>query len=160
MARVLLVDDDATALETFGFLLKKVGYDFDGADNGHEGIRLAQSLQPDVAIVDLRLPDLSGIDVLLAIRDSSLRTASVLLTGFWHLAVEFDANLAGTCACVSKPIFDHEFVEMVERALAVRKQTAVAALKANLASVRATGRIPCNNPPDRQARVIYRRAGG
>jgi two-component system nitrogen regulation response regulator GlnG len=80
-----MVDDDANSLKTFGFLLRTAGYDFSAAETGHHGIRLVQSLQPDVAIVDFRLPDLSGIDVLSSIRNSSPLTVSVLLTGFWNL---------------------------------------------------------------------------
>src|SRR5436189_6440674 len=77
---VLMIDDDRSARETFGIMLADAGYDFVGAENGCDGIRLAEACQPGVAIVDLRLPDLSGIDVLSMVRNLSPLTVLVLLT--------------------------------------------------------------------------------
>ena len=119
-ADVVMIDDDVSARETFGLILAHAGYDFVATETGGEGIQLAQACQPEVAIVDLRLPDLSGIDVISAIRNSSPRTVSVLLTGFWDIKAEFEAKSAGAWACLDKPVFGDELLEVVSRASIVR----------------------------------------
>jgi len=118
--RVLLVDDDAATLQTFKYLLTEAGYEFLGADTARKGIELAHTGQPDLAIVDFFLPDLTGIEVLRAIRNTCSRTATVLVTGFWSLEVEFESKAAGASACVSKPIIGDEVIEMARRALGTR----------------------------------------
>jgi CheY-like chemotaxis protein len=112
-----MIDDDISARETFGIMLAEAGYDFVGAENGCDGIRLAEACQPGVAIVDLRLPDRSGIDVLSVIRNLSPLTVLVLLTAFWDLKAEFDAKSAGAWACVDKPLWGDELLELVRLAL-------------------------------------------
>lgn len=125
MARVVLVDDDPVALETFGALLKLAGHHFYGASTGQEGVLITRSIQPDVAITDLRLPDISGLDVLKLMRASSPTTACVLLTGFWDLDVEFNAASLGACACLTKPLIGEDVVSVVDRAIASRTKDAV-----------------------------------
>ena len=118
MARILLIDDDATALDTVGTLLRHRKYEFDGALSGEDGLRVAFENRPDVALVDLRLPDMSGIDVLAHLADSCPTTALMMFTGFATVDATVDAMRLGVCDCLVKPVFEDEIVVAVERALA------------------------------------------
>jgi two-component system response regulator YesN len=86
MCRVLLVDDDPATMDGTGRLLQMDGYDVAWAPTGREGIRAAEASPPDIALIDLRLPDISGIDVVEQIRKQNLQIACVILTGFYDLA--------------------------------------------------------------------------
>lgn len=123
---VLHIDDDCGTLETFGLLLTAAGYDYTGVAAGLDGIDRAAELLPDVAIVDLRLPDLNGVEVVRRIRMSSPTTRCVLLTGFWDIESEFLSKECGASACVEKPLFGDEVVALVARALTSRAPSVVA----------------------------------
>ncbi len=68
---VLVIDDDFTLTELYSFSLKKQGFNVLIAHTGEEGIALAKSETPDVALVDLMMPGTSGWEVIRAIRKFS-----------------------------------------------------------------------------------------
>lgn len=118
MARILLIDDDEICLDITGRLLQLHGYEFTGARTGGDGVRLAREWKPDVALVDLRLPDRSGIDVLAQLKAECPDTSRVMFSGFATLDVAVDAMRLGVCDCLTKPAFEEDIVAAVERALA------------------------------------------
>lgn len=79
--RVLLIDDHALFREGLQELLARRGITTVGATGeGEEGIRLAQALQPDIVLLDMRMPSLNGLEVLRRIRVSGLSMPVVMLT--------------------------------------------------------------------------------
>jgi DNA-binding NarL/FixJ family response regulator len=79
--RVLLVDDHLMMRQGLRTLLERHGFDVVGeASDGREGIRLARQLQPDIAVVDLVMPLLNGIDAAREIARASRKTKTILLT--------------------------------------------------------------------------------
>ncbi len=68
MSRILVVDDEPQILRALGINLRARGYDVDLARAGEEGLRLAASHHPDVVILDLGLPGISGIEVIGGLR--------------------------------------------------------------------------------------------
>ena len=113
MARVLVIDDDTSGFSTLALLLKFAGHDFIGADCGRGGIALATSSEPDVAVIDLQLPDICGLQVLNEIRNSSPRTACVMLSGFLGPETDFHASVLGL-RVVSKPCFGDDLVRIID----------------------------------------------
>lgn len=102
---VLLVEDNADSRESLGELLELFGHDVRTAADGPEGIRLATERPPDVAIVDVGLPGLSGYDVARRLRadlGSSIRL--VALTGYGQPEDRRRAFDAGFDAHVTKPV--------------------------------------------------------
>ncbi len=71
MAKVLLVDDEQTLLQALTYNLKKEGYDVVSAADGMQAVATARSEQPDVIVLDLMLPGLSGLEVCRTIRSES-----------------------------------------------------------------------------------------
>jgi DNA-binding NarL/FixJ family response regulator len=79
--RVLLVDDHLMMRQGLRTLLERHGFDIIGeASDGREAIRLARQLQPDIAVVDLVMPLLNGIDAAREIAKASRKTKTILLT--------------------------------------------------------------------------------
>jgi len=79
--RVLLADDHVVVRQGLKGLLERAGFEVVGeADDGQEAIRLAEELRPEVAVLDLAMPVLNGIDAARAIRRVSDRTKIILLT--------------------------------------------------------------------------------
>jgi DNA-binding response OmpR family regulator len=77
--RVLLVDDDETIVRLVRMYLERDGYDVTCAEDGESALALARELKPDIIILDLMLPKLSGLDVCRVLRAES-RTPVLMLT--------------------------------------------------------------------------------
>ncbi len=120
--RILLVDDYPDALEMWGLYLRSVGYDVITADDGLKAVDLAASSSPDVIVMDLELPGLSGFDAARRLRQDA-RTAMLPLiaaTGFSHAKQLEQARLAGFDAIVVKPCEPAVLVAEIERRLSDR----------------------------------------
>lgn len=120
--RILLVDDYPDALEMWGLYLRSLGYDVITADDGLKAVELAAALVPDVVVMDLELPGLSGFDAARRLRQNE-RTAKLPLiaaTGFSHAKQLEQARLAGFDAIVIKPCEPAVLVTEIERRLSER----------------------------------------
>lgn len=119
MARILLVDDDINLLQMVKLMLQRVGHDVTTSKDGEEGIVLAGQVQPDLAIIDVMMPGLSGYDVVRRLRESprTARIPVIILTARSqpmdkHMALEAGAN-----AFLSKPVTVQELVDRVNAVL-------------------------------------------
>ena len=116
IATILVCDDDPSLRELVRAVLG-TRYDFVEAADGTEALQLTRELRPDLMVLDVMLPGLSGIEVLEAIRgDEALRELKVVVITAWSHA-EIDAQLAGADAFVSKPFDPDELSGAVERLL-------------------------------------------
>ena len=97
--RVLLADDHGVVREGLRVLLERAGYVVvAAASDGREAMAQAAALKPDVAVIDVAMPLLNGIDVTRAIRNQGLRTKVVLLTFHTerqYVVAAFEAGVAG-----------------------------------------------------------------
>jgi signal transduction histidine kinase/ActR/RegA family two-component response regulator len=104
--RVLLVDDNADALQSLGMLLELEGHQVTLCGSGREAIQLMQETLPEVAIVDVGMPDMDGFDVARAVRaDSRLNDIMLLaLTGYAAESDKSRALAAGFDFHLTKPL--------------------------------------------------------
>jgi len=88
--RILLVEDEAPLRETLAARLKRDGFAVDAAQDGEEGIYLGREVPFDLAIIDLGLPKMSGMDLVKALREAGQRYPILILTarGSWQDKVE------------------------------------------------------------------------
>src|SRR5262245_9518843 len=88
--RILLVEDEAPLRETLSARLKREGYAVDAAADGEEGLYLGREMPCDVAIIDLGLPKMSGLDLIKQLRATERRFPILILTarGSWQDKVE------------------------------------------------------------------------
>src|SRR3979411_1730395 len=80
MQAVLVIDDDAALRDTIGLMLETEGFRPALAEDGKAGIKQAMALKPDLVLVDLRMPGLSGIEVCKQMRAAGMKTPLIVLS--------------------------------------------------------------------------------
>jgi two-component system response regulator RegA len=100
---LLLVDDDAPLLNRLARAMERRGFTVRTADSVASGIRSAEEEPPDYAVVDLRLADGSGLDVVARLRAVRADTRIVMLTGYGAIATAVAAVKAGAVDYLPKP---------------------------------------------------------
>jgi len=103
MRSLLLVDDDAPLLNRLARAMERRGFEVRTADSVASGIRAAEQDPPDYAVVDLRLADGSGLDVVARLRSARADTRIVMLTGYGAIATAVAAVKAGAVDYLPKP---------------------------------------------------------
>ena len=123
MARILLIDDDPGVRESTGRMLRAAGYTVQEVATGEEGFELAKNGGFDVVLSDMRMPGLSGIDVLRKLRDVRVDASFIVMTGFGTVETAVEAMKLGAVDFVQKPFFRDELLMRV-RSAADRRQLA------------------------------------
>lgn len=118
--RVLVVDDNADAADTLGALIELVGYEVQVATDGHQALAAAKTFRPDVMLLDIGLPGLSGLEVAKQLRAQPAydQLLLVAMTGYGHSSDRDLSSAAG---------FDHHLVkpadfDAVQKILALPRQ--------------------------------------
>jgi two-component system response regulator RegA len=107
---LLLVDDDEVLRERLGRALRERGFEVTTAESGEAAIAIARRDAPEFAVVDLRMPGASGIDVLDALRAIDPATRVLMLTGYGSIATAVEATRRGAVGYLSKPADADEVV--------------------------------------------------
>jgi DNA-binding NtrC family response regulator len=123
MARILIIDDDTAVRESIERMLRSAGYTVRSAANGEEGFALAKGGAFDVILSDMRMPGLSGLDVLRQLREQRVDSVFMIMTGFGTMDTAIEAMQLGAVDFVQKPFFRDELLMRV-RAAADRRQLA------------------------------------
>jgi two-component system OmpR family response regulator len=121
--RVLVVDDEPTLAELVTMALRYEGWEVRSAGNGITAVRLARDFRPDVVVLDVMLPDLSGLDVLRRLREHTPNLPVLFLTAKDAVEDRIAGLTAGGDDYVTKP-FSLEEVVLRLRALLRRTQVA------------------------------------
>jgi two-component system response regulator RegA len=100
---MLLVDDDAPLRNSLERAMDRRGFHVYSAGSLKEGFNLAHSMRPQYAVVDLRLEDGSGIDLVKRLRDLHPNIKIVILTGYGNIATAVSAVKAGAIDYLAKP---------------------------------------------------------
>ncbi|HVP40392.1 MAG TPA: response regulator [Candidatus Krumholzibacteriaceae bacterium] len=107
--RIIIVDDDEGIRETLAAILQEEGYQVDTAENGKEAIEKTNAKFYNLALIDIRLPDIEGIDLLKEIKETVPKIRKIIITGYPTLQNAIEAVNSGADAYVLKP-FDIEKV--------------------------------------------------
>jgi two-component system cell cycle response regulator DivK len=124
---VLIVDDYPDAVDIWAFYLRALGYRVSTAGDGAVAIDKAERLLPDLIVLDLELPSVSGFDVARRLRANPDTQFIPLIaaTGYSHSTQLDRARDAGFDRIVIKPCDPDKLVEEIERLLALNDQTAL-----------------------------------
>jgi DNA-binding response OmpR family regulator len=114
---ILVVDDDKSILRTFTRILQKNGYEIDTAETGKEAIEKADKKCYDLALVDIRLPDMDGTDLLAKIKQQLQNTIKIMITGFPSIESGVKALDGGADAYLVKPVKPEELLMLIEEKL-------------------------------------------
>jgi len=123
MARILLIDDDPGSLSTLSVMLRHAGYAVETADSGEHGLQHALTGMFDVAISDVRMPGMSGLDVLQQLRERRIDTSLILMTGYGTIELAVEAMKLGAADFLQKPVFQDELLMRVASAIERRQLT-------------------------------------
>jgi two-component system, NtrC family, response regulator PilR len=117
MANLLIVDDELGMRQFLTHLLQREGHEVRVAENGREAITRLQEQKADLILSDVRMPDMSGIDLLRSVREFQPEVEVIMMTAFANVDTAREAFLLGAYDFVQKP-FDNDLLkETVARAL-------------------------------------------
>ena len=102
-ARILVVDDDESIRKTLANILEEKGYSVDTAENGREAIRKSKAKFYNLALIDIRLPDMEGTKLLTAMKEATPRMVKIIVTGYPSLQNAIEAVNKGADAYILKP---------------------------------------------------------
>jgi two-component system response regulator AtoC len=105
----LIVDDDPLILKTLSTHFSKSGYEVLTADNGREGLQRYSESMPDLVILDIRLPDLDGLEALRRIRDIDPKAIVIIITAYDDMKTTVEAIKSGAFEYLVKPL---DFLEL------------------------------------------------
>ncbi len=117
MKKILIVDDDSEFRTSLSCLLKEAGYYTCTVPSGKNAIKKVTSENFDIAIVDVIMPGMSGINTLIELRRLSPKTQVIMITGFPAIEDTVDAIKKGACDYISKPFKSEELFFKVRRAI-------------------------------------------
>ena len=100
---ILIVDDDDTFRERLVLAMRDRGLDAVGAGDYASAVALAAEDSPELAVIDLRLRDASGVDLVRALKDIDAATAIVVLTGYGSIATAVESVKNGAIGYLTKP---------------------------------------------------------
>ncbi|MFZ3158415.1 MAG: sigma-54 dependent transcriptional regulator [Smithella sp.] len=117
MPSILVIDDDASIAETLDLYLTEEGYKVHTALTGTEGLNKYVQEQPDVVILDIRLPDIDGFTVLEDLKEENENVKVIMITAFHDMETTINAMKSGAFDYIHKPVNVDELDLAIKKAL-------------------------------------------
>jgi len=118
MAKLVIIDDEAAILELMSKLCRAAGHTVFGYTTGMEGMAAIRTQAPDLVIVDLRIGDVNGLDLVSMCRDQYPDTAVIMVTGHGSVETAVEAMRLGAFDYLTKPFDLGDLIKTVNQALA------------------------------------------
>jgi DNA-binding NtrC family response regulator len=118
---VLIVDDESAILDTLRILLRREGFEVETASSGAQAIDRLQELRPDLVLSDVRMPGMTGIDLLAAVREKDPALPVILMTAQASLQTAIRAVNEGAFYYIQKPFANDELIAICRRATESRQ---------------------------------------
>jgi len=119
--RILIIDDEEVVLDSCTLILEGMDCDLMTARTGEAGLQLVREQPPDIVFVDLKMPGISGFDVLEGIRQHDPSIVAVVITGFATISSAVEAMKGGAYDFLPKPFTPDEFRLITQRGLEKRR---------------------------------------
>jgi two-component system response regulator PilR (NtrC family) len=119
--RILVVDDEPSMRELLSIVLAREGYQVVAAENGRQALRVLERQPIDLLISDIKMPDMSGVDLLRAAREADHDVAGIMITAFASTDTAVEALRLGASDYLTKP-FDVDELKIVVRNAIERRQ--------------------------------------
>ncbi len=121
-ASILIVEDDTEILETLSTLLQQKGYTTDIAKTGKEAMQKAKDKFFNVALLDIRLPDMEGTKLLTTMNKNLPEMVKIMITGYPSMENAVEALNLGADAYIVKPLKPEKLLAVIEQKLAEQHQ--------------------------------------
>jgi len=112
---IIVIDDEAEACEFIKSFLEERGYDVITALNGHSGIESIKNNKPALVFLDMRMPDITGIEVLSKLKEDNVTAKIILMTAIDEEAEIEKAKQLGVIGLLKKPIQMTELSKTVKQ---------------------------------------------
>jgi DNA-binding NtrC family response regulator len=119
-AKILVVDDELKIRESFSDILSLEDFEVETAQNGEEAIDMIDQDYFDIALIDLNMPKVDGMEVLKYLVEHTRDTIGIILTGYATIRTAVEAMKAGAFDYLAKPVKMEEVVMVINRALEFR----------------------------------------
>jgi DNA-binding response OmpR family regulator len=116
-ARILVIDDDKAVRKSHEAVLKANGYEVDVAETGKEAVKKSRAKLYNLALVDLRLPDMDGIELLTAMREAVPKTVKIIITGYPSQENAIEAVNRGADGYIVKPYTMEDLLRKIKEQL-------------------------------------------
>ncbi|MGE5650042.1 sigma-54 dependent transcriptional regulator [Noviherbaspirillum sp. UKPF54] len=123
MASILIIDDESNLVRSLTFALEDEGHAVHGAGTAADGLAKAAELQPDLILLDLKLPDMSGLDVLETLKARQIEAQVIMISAHGDTRSAVKAVKLGAADYITKP-FDLDDLSMTIHATLERRQMA------------------------------------
>ena len=130
---ILVVDDDESICENLRKILISKGYDVSVAYNGNEAIKKSKKKYFNLALLDIKLPDMEGTDLLIELVKLSPKTMKIMITGFASIDNVVKSLNRGADGYLMKPVKTEELLRIIDEKLSEQK-AAVGMTKEKIAS--------------------------
>jgi DNA-binding NtrC family response regulator len=121
--RILIMEDEPSLAEGLKMVLSEQGYRVSVADAGLRALGSLTGRDYDLMVMDLRLPDMDGMEVLRLIKETKPETEVIVMTGYASVASAVESMKLGALDYLPKPFTEDKFKAAVEKALKVKKES-------------------------------------
>jgi len=121
-ARILIVEDDTNIRQTLSTILQQQGYVTDTAKNGQEAIQKTKTKFFNVALLDIKLPDMEGTKLLTTIHETLPKMTKIMITGYPSLENAVEALNQGADAYIIKPVRPEQLLTLIKEKLEKQSQ--------------------------------------
>jgi len=120
--RILIVDDDESICRTLSLILQEEGYETDVAHTGKEAIEKTKTNFYNVALLDIKLPDMEGTKLLTAMQKTFPEMIKIMVTGYPSLQNAVEALNYGADAYIMKPVDPEELLRVIREKLEKQRE--------------------------------------
>src|SRR5262245_39900725 len=121
MVNILIVDDEPQIRRILSVLLVEKRFCVAEAETGEQAILKSNDFHPDLALLDVNLPGISGLDTLRALLERHKNLDCIMMTAYGTIRSAIDAIRMGAFDYLTKPFDNNELIMIVERALELRR---------------------------------------
>jgi DNA-binding NtrC family response regulator len=133
MAKIIIIDDEPGILQVMRKLAERMGHETSAYQSGKDGMAAVQRVVPDVVVVDLRIGDMSGLEIIQRCHNQFPHIAIIMVTGYGTVESAVEAMKLGAFDYLTKPFELDDLQRTINRALNNRTATANGAMPALIA---------------------------
>ncbi len=119
--RVLIIDDDGVFAANLGKYLEIMGYEAGMIGTGETALELIEDKKPDALLLDLKLPDIDGNQIIKRMKEISPQTIPIIITAYLNEYVEEKLKKAGAFEILYKPVEFDDVISVLDKALHITR---------------------------------------
>ncbi len=127
-AKILVIDDEHSVRWAFEKALQKANYEVALADNGLKGLNLYYEFKPDITFVDIRMPEMDGLQILEKVMADDPKALIIVMTAYSDMETTVNAMKLGAYDFLTKPFNIDECLSLISRGLTARNSSKIAEL--------------------------------